>query len=117
MRGLTGRENLMAVASMGGRIDIVCLRTGRYVFSVERRNGFSILSLIQMRDPQKFRALVSDWDGKPVAAVIEIDANKKEYSLIHATGQWHWDSRLLNRGDSVLRFYSDNSDRFVITDL
>jgi len=49
--------------------------------------------------------------------VIEMDVNTHAYSLIHANAQWNWDASLLNQGNSVLRFFSDKSDRFVITDL
>lgn len=114
---VAGSNSIVAIAAMGGNIDIACLHTGRRLFSVQRQNWFGVSSVIQLDETFKFRALVSDWDGKPMGAVIEIDAKRQVHSFVAASRDWNWDSRLLNHGESVMRFFADKQDHFVVTDL
>ena len=117
IRAVAGNDNIVAIAVTGGGVDFLCLQTGRCLFSLQRQNWFGVSSVIQTGEISKFRALVSDWDSKPMGAVIEIDVKHQTHYFISASKDWNWDSRLLNNGSSVLRFFANKSDHFFVVDV
>jgi hypothetical protein len=114
---ISGNDQLVAFGPRGGNIEIYELRRGKCIFRVKRENWFNVPSIVQTKDPLKFRALVSDWNKKAVGAVIEVDVREQHYSLVKASEQWNWDARLLDYGEAVLRYFDEGPNRFVVTRL
>lgn len=115
--GATGRHGLLAISQFKGIVGVFDMTSSERLFQLDRRNWFGVCSCVGTNDPARFRALVSDWDGKAVGAVIEIDVSLERYRLLGTSANWNWDSMLLDHGNAVVRFFDDPPNRFVITQI
>lgn len=117
MNTVYGNESIVAFSPSRGVVEVYDLSSGKQVYRLERGSWFSVKGLSGLVKSDTLRLLVSDWNGKPGGAVLEIDVSRCGKSVIAESPLWTYNTVLVNGGMSVLRFFPRAEERFLEFDL